>query len=301
MTARKIESVEDIRSILLDPEWTVRPPDNVIPSGLRGTPAGDIFSSFARMSDGEDHKRRKQLAIDLIASRDLDAIPARTREVMRQLHPANPHDVQFLMPGMVVAALLGVSEGSRRSLVEQVRALVVGARPTASESDQAHAIRSIKSAIPAITATLDDADRPDLDVIASRVSLVFQSSDACAAMIGNALVMLSSNPNPATAKAASIARDSMQARVPVRSTSRFRADDSVVLDLEAAHNQYPAAGWTFGFGPHACPARSLAQAIAVACIDAVIAAPPFDLAAIRSTGWEDLPNVWIPKLTLEKE
>lgn len=301
MRSCTIRTAEDIRSVLANPEWRVRPPDNIVPAGLRSTAAGDIFAGFARMNDGDDHHHRKQLAIDLIASLNLDAIPKHAVEIMRRLHPASPNDLQFLVPGMVVAALLGVSGSRQRALVEQVRALVVAARPAASESEYARAIESIQSAVPVIAETLDAADQDDINMIASRASLVFQASDACAAMIGNALVMLAEIPDLSTANAASIVRDSMQARVPVRATSRFRGDDTAILDLEAAHMQHPDAQWTFGFGPHACPGRSLAIAIAVACVDAVIAQPPFDLSEVRITGWEDLPNVWIPILIRVEE
>lgn len=301
MRSRTFKSAADIRTVLTDPEWRVRPPGNEVPAGLRGTLAGDVFSHFARMSEGAAHEGRKQRAVDLIDELDLDAIPLITHDVIRRLCPVTPQDLQFLVPGMVVSALLGIPEFHQRSLVEQVRALVVGSRPTASAMDHAAAINGMESAVMVIADSLEPAVRDDIDVIASRVSLIFQASDACAAMVGNALVMLSDDPNPSTANATSIVRDSMHARVPVRLTSRFKDDESAVLDLESAHKQQPNAEWTFGFGLHACPGRSLTVAIGIACIDAVAGSPSFDLSAVRSAGWEDLPNVWIPILSLESE
>lgn len=301
MNTRQVESAESIRSILTDPEWRVRASGNTVPVGLRGSLAGDVFASLARMSDGEDHQRRKQIAVDLIDSLDLDFIPAHAVEVIRSLYAVSPHDLQIVVPGMVVSALLGVPTSQQRALVEHVRALVVGSRPTASESEVASAIEGVERAVPTIADTLDGAVHKDIEHIASRISLIFQASDACAAMIGNALVMLAEFPGPTRADAATIVRDSMQARVPVRSTNRFREGETAVLNLEAAHQQHPHANWTFGFGPHACPGRSIAVAIAVATIEAVIEHRPFDLSAVTSSGWEELPNVWIPILTLQGE
>ena len=301
MRIRAVESVEEIRSVLTDAHWRVRPPGNEVPIGFRGSLAGDVFASFARMTDGDDHPRRKQLAVDLIDSLDLNAIPMLTGDIVRRLHAAHPYDLQFLVPGMVVSALLGVPESRQRLVVEQVRTLVIAVRPAASAADHAAAIEGISRTVPVIADTLAVGDRDDIDVIASRISLVFQASDACAALIGNALVLLSEAGDPFSASARDIVRASMRDRIPVRSTSRFQANETAVLDLEAAHRQHPNAEWTFGFGPHACPARSIAVAIAVACIDAVISQRPFDPSAVRSTGREDLPNVWIPILTLETE
>src|SRR5699024_4814257 len=118
MNAHTVETAEEIRSLLTDPQWRVRPPGNEIPAGLRGTLAGEVFARFARTSDSEDHVRRKQLVVELIASLETDEIPTLTQGIVRRLHPITPHDLQFLVPGMVVSALLGIPEQQQRTMVE---------------------------------------------------------------------------------------------------------------------------------------------------------------------------------------
>lgn len=295
MNTRTIRDVDEIRSIFTDPEWKVRPPDAAVPEGLRDTAAGAVFGAFARMSDGEDHQRRKRVVINRIDQLDMASIHAHTGEVFTSLHPVSPREVQYLVPGMVLAHLFGVPEQQQRPLMEQVRALVIGARPTAREEESAEAIAAMERAIPLVEATLDDSD---IEVIASGISLLFQASDACAALIGNALVTLAATPDSTVIDPAEVVRSSMAYRVPVRSTTRVRGDELAILDLEAAHGRYPDAEWTFGFGPHACPGRSIAISIATAVIDCVISLKPFDPGLIRFVGWEALPNVWIPILEL---
>lgn len=299
MSNRRITSVHEIRSILTDVQWRVRPAGHEMPDGLRGSLAGDIFAGFARMTDGDKHQHRKQIVIqqiDALGGRD---VPTVVGAILRRYYPVSPHDLQFLVPGAVIAHLMGVPESDQHELVEQVRALVIGSRPGASESDSQAAIQAMERAVPTIASTAVSGEQNDLDVLAAKISLLFQASDACAAMIGNALIALADIPYWTKADGASIVRQSMKARVPVRSTTRTRDEESVVVDLECAHKQHPDAEWTFGFGLHACPGRMLAIEIAIACINEVIGRQPFDATAVRSDGWHDLPNVWIPDLFLE--
>lgn len=300
MRQRTVDTSHEIRTILTDPNWRVRPDGQEIPAGLQGSLAGDVFSAFARVTDGVKHQDRKSLVISEIAGLNLEAIPETTTEIVRSLDPVTPCELQYLVPGMVIGHLLGVPKAAQRALVEQVRALVVGSRAHATPAEFTAAIAAMEHAVPTVAATLDPANEGQMDTIAARISMLFQASDAGAALIGNALLTLSAAPADSRADASGIVRDSMRARVPVRSTTRFRDSDSVVLNLENAHLQHPDADWTFGFGPHACPGRALAVDLAVACVTAVVEVRPFDPAAISSSGWEDLPNVWIPTLFLER-
>lgn len=301
MRPRTVESLEEIHSVLSNPDWRVRPPGNEIPAGLNGSLAGDIFSSFARMSDGDDHRRRREMVNELISTLGENAIPAIVQNILRRLEPVTPHDLQYQMPGMVITSLLGVPESEQRLVVEQVRLLVIAARPGACVEDHQGAIAAIEKVVPLIMAGVEEVNFNDIEIIASRISLIFQTSDACAAMVGNALVTLASLIDTRDVNGADVVQASMQIRVPIRNTSRFRNDEAVVIDLESAHHKEPHQDWTFGFGPHSCPGRSIATSIAIACIEAVIARPPFDLSSIRNVGWEDLPNAWIPKLAWKEE
>lgn len=290
MAVNVITDVSETRAVLTDENWRVRPPDDPMQRTFQGSRAGEILADFARMSDGESHGPRKQAAIDLIGGMDRSEIPSLARESVSSFDNLLPHDLQFVVPGMIVAGLLGVPVEDREQIVEQVRSLVVAIRPDATPEAIEKAVVDMERAL-LVLANLSGST--DTEVLASYVSMIFQASDAMAALVGNALLAYSELPTNDPHTGMEIVVQSMAQRVPVRNTRRFQREASVIVDLEHAHTQFPKAGWTFGYGPHACPVRNLATSIAAAIIDLVIECGH---PGVRQTGRENVPNVWIPIL-----
>ena len=276
--------------MLGDESWRVRPLDDPMQRAFQGTKAGEILAAFARMSDGDAHGPRKQAAIELIGSMDRAEIPGLARESISTLDRPTPHDLQFMVPGMIVAGLLGAPAEVRGPIVEQVRSLVVAIRPDATPDAVEKAVVDMERVLPAF---VNLAGSTEIEVLASYVSMIFQASDAMAALVGNALIAYSHMPAKSQSSGMEIVMRSMTERVPVRNTKRFQGQTSVIVDLEHAHTQFPKAGWTFGYGAHVCPARNLVTMIASAVIDLVIESGH---SGVRQTGWEAVPNVWIPIL-----
>lgn len=245
------------------------------PTHVIGLPAGAPAwqARMARFSDGPDHADRRAAVVAL-----LDGLPApadmaaaargRTEAWLASPGPGpgpGPVDGMVLarrVPVAVLAGALGVP-GDRVDEVVDATATVVaavaprnGPAPVGQAAADA-AVRALNALLPGAMAAL---------------SLLFQTHDATAALIGNALV----TGLPVD--------EVLQEAPPVTSTRRVGPDgDPVVVDL---------AGHPFGAGPHACPGRDQAIALATGV-----------LAGIRAAGWapvpgpvtyEDRPNLRLP-------
>jgi hypothetical protein len=113
-------------------------------------------------------------------------------------------------------------------------------------------------------------------------SILFQTRDATAALIGGALIT-GLDTGAAVAQAL---RD-----LPVVSTLRRDGADTIVVDLERT---------PFGAGPHACPGQELALALAESFVDAVRNAG-WTVVADQRIEWDPRPNLRLPvQLLLER-
>jgi cytochrome P450 len=153
-----------------------------------------------------------------------------------------------------------------------------------------------------------------------------QAYEATAGLIGNSLRALAARPglrasvaaNPAQLEA--VIREVLRHDAPVQNTRRFLAADGViggqpmaagdtVLVVLAAANHDTAANprperfdearasrrtFTFGVGPHACPGETLAESIARAGVESLLA-HGLDLDALPARpGYQPSGNVRIP-------
>jgi len=138
--------------------------------------------------------------------------------------------------------------------------------------------------------------------VANGIGLLFQSHDATAGLMGNALVALAGNPEARERTSADpgllhqVLLETLRFDPPVQNTRRFVARDGVVagiplregdtiLVLLAAANRDPALSpdpgrfdpfrqdrrmFTFGNGVHACPGENLALTVARAGIEELL-------------------------------
>ncbi|ASW55621.1 cytochrome P450 [Plantactinospora sp. KBS50] len=178
-----------------------------------------------------------------------------------------------------------------------------------------------------LLADLVRAAGPDAEpaaVAANGLGLLSQTFDATAGLIGNTLVAYGRRPDLPRRDAAAVravVREVARHDAPIQNTRRFVAEPvpvagatlapgDAVLVLLAAANRDPAANesperfrtdraepavFTFGAGPHACPGRDLATAIAAAVVDTLLGGG-FDPAGLDGVSYLTLANARIPAL-----
>ena len=93
----------------------VRPPGELVPKALQGTPSADVFGRFVRMNDGGRHGPMKQAVSAALGSIGEQAAAA-SRDWARFLVAEPLQDFSFRLPVYVMASLLGFG----RDLLEPV-------------------------------------------------------------------------------------------------------------------------------------------------------------------------------------
>jgi cytochrome P450 len=308
-----------VEAAFASPLCRVRPPGEPVPAAIAGTAAGEVFGRLARMSDGACHHRRRAGATSAVAALGPAAAASLSARWTRSLWTERggwSADVGFRLPVFVVAALLGVPDERVREVAgwtgDFVRCVAPGAGATAVARGAEGAARLMelfagddtRSAPPlhALAGGLAAAGEPDARTVAANaIGLLFQSHDATAGLLGNAIVALAENPEidreirgrPELLPEA--IREVLRHDPPVQNTRRFVADDGViaghaaragdaVLLLLAAANRDPAANpdphrfcphrptrrtFTLGHAAHACPGGALAEAIVAGALRAM--------------------------------
>lgn len=284
----------DVQAVLSSERCVVRPPGAPVPSALVGTAAGEMFSRFVRMIEGERHHAVKRAIVEAVNHLD----PAVVQRVCRHHATAiaGQADLDRLLvalPVSVVASLLGVPDADLHQVVTDTSRFVRAVVPGASANDASRgcdAAARLYSSLAAVgdratVSTLFERLRHALlaaghhdggTMIANAICLLFQSHDATAGLIGNTLVWLVRHP--ATART----RDSVTWLVAemahvdpaVHNTRRYangavsvngvelHGGEEVLVSLAAANTENDGESWSFGAGRHACPARALALTIA---------------------------------------
>jgi cytochrome P450 len=315
-------SADDVTAVLRSELCRVRPRDEPVPAALVDTPAGRIFRNLVRMNDGERHCPLKQavsatLSTISTAQAELQAARWAQRLDLEQ-HPA-------ALSSHVVGALLGVPEDRLPDVAawthDFVRCIAPGADADARPRGQSAAARLLDlfHGLPAMRGC-DEA------AVSNAIGLLSQAYDATAGLIGNTLVALARHADlrAAVASQPALLRDVL-AEVsrydpPVQNTRRFVADDGVVagqpihagdaiLVVLAAANRDPAANadssrfdiarpdrrcFTFGIGAHACPGEVLAQTIARAGVERLIADGAASESLLDGLAYQPSMNTRIP-------
>jgi len=267
-----------VRDVLEHPALRVRPPAVPVPPALEGTVAGEIFRNFARMNDGERHRRLRAAVTAALETLPEERVVGTTWALLAASDPMPTlHELQVHVPARVMATLLGVSPERSASVVEWTRAFVRAAAPDASDQDMTVGISAAEHLFEVFdraprVGSLDGTHLSREEWIATAIGCLFQTHDATAGLIGNAIVALGRGADPADVGA--LVRHVARHDAPVQSTRRFAATDVVIGDapvragdlilvvLAAANRDDPDVAWSFGHGPHRCPGDAIALAIA---------------------------------------
>lgn len=237
----------------------------------------------------------------------------------------------FTLPVVTVADLLGLpvrAGADAMAVAARVAAYAAAQSPLATADDVASgadAARWLGQWLHAVTDVPSQSDNPGLlpalrhaaqgegiapeAVAANAIGLMVQACEATAGLAGNMLLRLGrvgTAVGNLPELAARVARDDP----PVQNTRRFlaadarlcgvpvRAGDAMLVLLAAASCATPgdAGGraWTFGAGRHACPGDALAQALAAATVEALLARGAQPAALAQAFRYRPSHNARIP-------
>jgi cytochrome P450 len=260
--------------------WVVARPDDVAAAlssaaltvGTAGEPsgaAGRLQAQMARFSDGAAHLRRRALVQELLpdpAGLEQDARSMTSAGLVGRQGRWNAMELAKRVPCAVLAASLGVA------------AEAIGVAPEPADDGDAAA-----TALQAALATPDGEERA-----VAAVSILFQARDATAGLIGLALSAATGHPQ---VTAADLVRLAERGDPPVQCTRRVAARPVTIggvtipagalvwILLATADRGDPWPPATFGGGPHACPARLAATALARGVVGAIL-----------DGGWRPVPG-----------
>jgi cytochrome P450 len=301
----------DVRAVLDDPRFTVPPVHDAAPASPSSSPSRRehglawLRATAVRFSNGDDHRRRRSVALDLLSGltpfdlRAEAAARARARRSARCGSPERPDtvdDAAALVPVAVLGSRLGVAERDLPAAVEAVRTIAA-----VYLSGAAHdRLPQADAAVRRLSALLDTGG--DQERTAQRIVLLVQSCAATAGLIRNVLALVDLH-RPFWSRiphVAELVTETLRFDPPARRTRRLAAGDAtvagetvpagteVVLDLAAA-NRDPAVftepdrflpgrpdahHLAFGHGPRPCPGADHATALACGVLDTVLAFPP---------------------------
>ncbi|QXI17783.1 cytochrome P450 [Pseudomonas hamedanensis] len=304
-------SARAVYAVMAHTECRVRPVQEPVPQAIAQGPAGVVFGQLMRMNDGAGHRCPRSAiepTLGLINETDVqDLVAAR----LFSADADGLYKAMFRGPAAVVATLLGFSPAQSRTISELTADFVACLSPLSNELQiiAAHAaaaqlrgcfieLLADPVAQSVLLRGITQRFEGDEDILlANLIGLCSQTYDACAGLIGNALVTLSRQPDLRGAPLEELLAEVQRFDPPVQNTRRFvatccdidgmrlEAGDVIVLVLASA-NRDPALNdqperflldrpnrrnFSFGSGRHECPGQGLAMCIAAATLKEILA------------------------------
>ncbi len=322
---------DTIAAIMRHPAARVRPVAEPVPKGLGTGPAANLFGRFVRMNDSTTHQQVKTLLSAFIREQGAQACPPAWPDP----GPLNAMAVDRYLSAAPVhaqAAFLGLPPDLYADCAADI-AVFLSALPATATADRieaghAAAMRlqtrleshlQAPDAAPALRRLREDGARAGIApalLAANLAGLLFQSCEAGAGLLGNAIILAGRRGLPAdpTEDAALALMDEVErSDPPLHNTRRFLAADidigghriaagqTVLLVLAAAATVQPEAHWTFGAHGHACPGRLPARRHAAGALSHLLRAG-IDAAALAARfRYRPLPNARVPQFDFSEE
>lgn len=320
-------SARAVCAVLAHADCRVRPVQEPVPQAIAQGPAGEVFGRLMRMNDGERQRCPRSAiepALGLIDQSEAGEL------VAARLFTADAdglYNAMFRGPVAVVATSLGFTPAQSRTISELTADFVACLSPLSNDLQLAAAHAAATQLRGYFIELLADPDmnsallqgitqRFDGDqdtLIANLIGLCSQTFEACAGLIGNALVMLQRQPELHATPIENLLAEVQRFDPPVQNTRRFvaapceidgvrlEAGDAVLLLLAAA-NRDPALNerpeefvpqranrrsFSFGSGRHQCPGQALAMSIAGATLNQILASG----LGLNSLSWDYRPSL----------
>lgn len=253
----RIAGNSEASAALADPAFTMP----ALPTGGPAVGIRWLRRNVARFADGAEHGRRRQQVTSMLAAVDIAGLrrlaAERTRSVLDDSDretDRRPVDlmarVARVVPVEVLIAALGMPSVPAGSVMVIAKAYQPG---TGAEKPADEAVVQLVEAFGGV---------PD-EATAAKIALLVQAYDATAGLVGNAaLAMLRADRD--AGRPETIVTETLLQDPPVRMTRRLAPDTGTAVAVDLA-----ASGLAFGAGPHQCPGRDHATAIAVGVLESV--------------------------------
>lgn len=320
-----------IRAVMRHPGARVRPPDAPVPPALCPGPAATLFGRFVRMNDSAPHTRLKGLLTDF--TREQEPLPETVAWPDTGALTANAVDRYLAAaPVHAQAAFLGLPPGVYADCAADISAFLSGLPEVSAgpKTTAAHAAAErlqgrleshlqAPQASSALRGLREGGMRADLTpalLAANLAGLLFQSCEAGAGLLGNALVLAGRRGIRGAVldgQAETLVDEVLRTDPPVHNTRRFlaasaeicgqriEAGETVLLVLAAAAMIEPEAHWPFGALGHACPGAGLARRHAAAALANLVSAGADTVALAARFRYRPLPNARVPQFDFPKE
>jgi len=277
---RIVADPAQVRAILADPGYRVPDPGRGAPTGTMAW----LRQNVARLSNGADHARRRELVEDLLRRVDPAVLRAGARDATNAVIDGaggRPFDAMALVarrvPVRVLAAALDVDPERATGQLGAVAAAFLPGTVDRGTADGS--VARLAELLPA---------GPDEEV-AARIGLLVQAYESTAGLIGNAVA--AGIRAEVARPAADLVAQALRHDPPVRFTRRVNpSGETIALDLTSARDD-PAGHLAFGSGLRACPGAVHARALAEGAVEPL-------LGRCRWTGTEisytDQPALHVP-------
>lgn len=348
-----------VDEIFEHPDCAVRPSAEPVPAALAGSSAAAVFAQLIRMNEGVRHAAPKLALQQALGSLNLSGVQERSAyfsALLARQHGLTENGAwtpwMLDLPTYVMGALLGFSEPELTQLALWMADFVRCLSPLSSAEQLTAASVAARALLQRFSALLEagSTQRQSLlsrvqaeaklagwenqeALLTNLIGLLSQTYEATAGLIGNAIVVLLTQPQliqqlrADPQLVASMVEEVCRFDPPIQNTRRFvtqactiagiplQAGDSILLLLAAANRDAQAnpmphefilkrsarRQFGFGHGRHACPGQNIALTIATAAIQSLLQfAPSLDADKLRWTYRASL-NARIPLLTTKQE
>ncbi|MFI8417134.1 cytochrome P450 [Serratia sp. NPDC078593] len=266
-----VSDAASTEAVLDNPQLQVRPASQPVPTGIIGTPAGEVFGQLVRMREGEYQQQLKTVIMQAFSSTDLTQV----RQLAQQHGQRALRDGEeinrwlFSVPAGVVASLCGFMPQAVPDVVALIAEFVLCIPASATPEHQQRASVAAQRLLDIYSAEIAHAPQGTLlaallrcandagwsqraPLLANAIGFLSQTYDATAGLVGNTLLIAQQYPDiwkeqPVEA----VIAETVRYTSPIQNTRRFAtqavmlgehqiAPGDAILLLLAAANRDPA-------------------------------------------------------------
>lgn len=261
----------EVMTALTDPAFTMPP----VPSGGPVPGIRWLRQHVVRFADGADHERRRALVTDLLAGVAAAGLrPAARERATALLADEKSVNVMTRLARVVPIEVLTTALGLPDVSPDIVAIVATSYQPNPAIEEQP-ADEAVGQLVTAFGGTADE-------LTAAKISLLVQTCDATAGLVGSAVVAALRSAGDADQAVA----DALAQQAPAQITRRQQASTGTLVTIDLAGNELP-----FGAGPHQCPGGDHAVAMAAGVVDALAGWTLAD----QDIEYEPSPALRVPK------
>lgn len=307
LQAHVIAGPDLLRQALRHPDLGVRPPDQPLPPALQGRRFGAFYGQWLRMREDPARNADRQALEQALTALDRRVLQAETQHQARLALSQSWEAWQWSSLPASLAAMLGVpmsSAADQASLRQQLQALAQALRPEAGPRE----LDAADQACEALTQGLgrqgpaplwSGLSLPNWDAAAQAIGLLWQSHEAGAGLLGQALLAGAGHEAELLRLAQSpgvIQHTRRWALHDCRLGDSYLPRGTALLLRLACEPAEPGAGLSFGHGRHQCPGQELALLMAQAALGVARQALAQGIAPPSWQGHHALAHARVPRL-----